>query len=139
MTTHFEARHLQIADAETARIADIPPGTRYIEYADLVELYGTSHRTIARACEELRQRGLIRRVSDYRAAGHVVTGGVAHRTAESPTDVPAVLASLQTGDGTTCPVCGGGRRGDAHPVWGWACSSCVRTGAVVTGLAASTA
>lgn len=39
----------------------------------------------------------------------------------------------EPGEGGTCSVCGGNRRGEPHPVYGYACSICIRDGAVLTG------
>jgi len=137
---YFEARALQIADDITRRIAHATPGASFPSYDDLNDIYGTSRRTLSRACAVLRERGLIRCVESWRGSGHEITG---HRqTGGGATEgfwdrIKTARAGNgplwpTPGEADTCPVCGGGRRGEPHPVWGWACSSCVRTGAVIT-------
>ncbi|MFG2618012.1 hypothetical protein ACGFXC_10330 [Streptomyces sp. NPDC048507] len=131
---------LKLADREAQRIRHARPGADYPAYADLQDVYGVSRTTISKTVAELRRRGLIQRASGFRNEGHVVAGG----GAGAPAGRLRRLAHLartgegqlwpEPGDGGTCPVCGGGRRGENHPVWGHACSSCIRTGAVITRL-----
>ncbi|MFG2999754.1 hypothetical protein [Streptomyces sp. NPDC048340] len=129
-------RWLQIADDETRRISKAVPGAEYPLYADLQDVYGASRTTIAKAVAELLRRRKIRKASAFRNDGHVIAGG-----AEQP-HIDRLTALARTGRGQlhpepgengTCPVCGSLRRGDVHPVWGYSCTACIRSGAVITG------
>ncbi|WP_405702696.1 hypothetical protein [Streptomyces sp. NBC_00069] len=142
---YTDKRYLEIADLETKRLAHATAGAPYPACRELAETYGTSLRTITRACEVLRDRRLIRRVSKYRGAGSVVTGETYERPGEEITP-DTVWRRYRDGgtlwpsadDDGRCPVPGCGRalRNVPRPVWGYACSACITNGAVLTTKAA---
>ncbi|MGW2038679.1 hypothetical protein [Streptomyces virginiae] len=132
-------RWMKIVESEATRLEHARPGAPYPSYDDLMEQYETGRPTITKVTAELRRRGLIQRVSAFRGAGHVVAGGVVGKT--EPTLLHRLTFLHRTGggqlyptagEGDTCPVCAGNRRGEPHPVYGYACSTCIRSGAVIS-------
>ncbi|MFB6582297.1 hypothetical protein ACFCYC_33670 [Streptomyces sp. NPDC056402] len=132
-------RWIVIVEAETTRLEHARPGAPYPAYDDLMEQYETGRPTITKVTPELRRRGLIQRVSAFRGAGHVVAGGGV--STPEPTLLHRLTSLHRTGEGQlyptageghTCPVCAGNRRGEPRPVYGYACSTSIRSGAVIS-------